>query len=88
MSSRLTAAGRMAFAVLWLFVCSFPVEKSFELPGLGNISKVLGVLALGGKVVADDADPQRRRLGRERFKSYRDQKLTIETHQLSAAADI
>jgi DNA polymerase-3 subunit chi len=30
-----------------------------------------------------DADPQRRRLGRERFKSYREQKLTLETHQLN-----
>jgi DNA polymerase-3 subunit chi len=29
-----------------------------------------------------DADEERRRLGRERFKSYRDLKLTLETHQL------
>ena len=29
-----------------------------------------------------DADEQRRRLGRERFKAYRDQKLPLETHQL------
>ena len=44
---RLTAAGRLAFVFLWLFICSFPVEKSIELPGLGNLSKVLGMLALG-----------------------------------------
>jgi DNA polymerase III subunit chi len=35
-----------------------------------------------------DADPERRRLGRERFKAYRDQKLTLETHQLDDSADI
>jgi DNA polymerase III subunit chi len=29
-----------------------------------------------------DADDERRRLGRERFKAYRDLKLTVETHQL------
>jgi len=35
-----------------------------------------------------DADEERRRLGRERFKAYRDLKVTLETHQLNAAADI
>lgn len=29
-----------------------------------------------------DADPERRRLGRERFKAYRELQMTIETHQL------
>lgn len=29
-----------------------------------------------------DADPERRRRGRERFKAYREQKLALETHQL------
>jgi DNA polymerase-3 subunit chi len=29
-----------------------------------------------------DADEQRRRLGRERFKAYRDLKLVLETHQI------
>jgi DNA polymerase III subunit chi len=33
-----------------------------------------------------DADAERRRLGRERFKSYRDLKLALETHQLDEAA--
>ncbi len=28
-----------------------------------------------------DADEERRRTGRERFKAYRDMKLTVETHQ-------
>jgi DNA polymerase III subunit chi len=35
-----------------------------------------------------DADPERRRLGRERFKTYRDFKLTPQTHQLTDAAEI
>jgi DNA polymerase-3 subunit chi len=34
-----------------------------------------------------DADPERRRLGRERFKSYRDMQLTLKTHQVDAAAE-
>jgi DNA polymerase-3 subunit chi len=34
-----------------------------------------------------DADAERRRLGRERFKSYRELKLTLETHQLDETAD-
>jgi DNA polymerase-3 subunit chi len=29
-----------------------------------------------------DADPERRRLGRARFKSYRDLKVTMESHQI------
>jgi DNA polymerase III subunit chi len=35
-----------------------------------------------------DADEERRRLGRERFKAYRDLKLTLETHQIDDAADV
>jgi DNA polymerase III subunit chi len=35
-----------------------------------------------------DADEERRRLGRERFKAYRDLKLTMETHQLDETADL
>jgi DNA polymerase III subunit chi len=35
-----------------------------------------------------DADEERRRLGRERFKAYRDLKFTLETHQIDEAADI
>ncbi len=34
-----------------------------------------------------DADDERRRLGRERFKAYRDLKLPLETHQLNDTAD-
>jgi DNA polymerase-3 subunit chi len=35
-----------------------------------------------------DADGERRRLGRERFKAYRDQKFTLETHQIDEASDV
>jgi DNA polymerase-3 subunit chi len=35
-----------------------------------------------------DADEDRRRLGRERFKAYRDLKVTLETHQLDDTAEI
>jgi DNA polymerase III subunit chi len=34
-----------------------------------------------------DADPERRRLGRERFKVYRDGQMTLETHQLADGAE-
>lgn len=48
-------------------------------PGLDRFTRIAEII---------DADPQRRRLGRERFKSYREQKLTIETHQLNDPQDI
>jgi DNA polymerase-3 subunit chi len=35
-----------------------------------------------------DADDERRRLGRERFKTYRDLKLPLETHQIEESADV
>ena len=35
-----------------------------------------------------DADPERRRLGRERFKAYRDLKVALDTHQLDDSAEI
>jgi DNA polymerase-3 subunit chi len=35
-----------------------------------------------------DADEERRRLGRERFKAYRDLKLPLETHQIDESADV
>jgi DNA polymerase III subunit chi len=34
-----------------------------------------------------DADEERRRLGRERFKAYRERKLTLETHQCRNGED-
>jgi DNA polymerase-3 subunit chi len=35
-----------------------------------------------------DADEECRRLGRERFKAYRDLKLPLETHQIEESADV
>jgi DNA polymerase-3 subunit chi len=35
-----------------------------------------------------DADAERRRLGRERFKAYRDLKLPLETHQIDETAEV
>ncbi len=35
-----------------------------------------------------DADEERRRLGRERFKAYRELKLTLETHQMDETAGV
>ena len=35
-----------------------------------------------------DADEDRRRLGRERFKTYRDLKVALETHQLDETAEV
>ena len=35
-----------------------------------------------------DADEDRRRLGRERFKTYRDLKVALSTHQLDETADV
>jgi len=55
------------------------VNLSNRLPsGLERFARVAEII---------DADPERRRLGRERFKSYRERKLTLETHQLDCAAD-
>jgi DNA polymerase-3 subunit chi len=34
-----------------------------------------------------DADDERRRLGRERFKAYRDLKMVLETHQIDETAE-
>jgi O-antigen ligase len=43
---------RIAFAFLWIFVFSMPVEKAFQFPGLGSIGKVVGIVALGVGVLA------------------------------------
>ena len=36
---------RAAFAAIWLFVASIPVEKTLEIPGLGTVSRIAGLLA-------------------------------------------
>ena len=48
-------------------------------PDLGHFARIAEII---------DADPERRRLGRERFKAYRDRKLVLETHQLDGTAHL
>jgi DNA polymerase-3 subunit chi len=74
---------------------SSPVNLTGDLAGVERADLLVN---LGGRVpdglerfnrIAEviDADEERRRRGRERFKAYRDLKLTLETHQLDDAAD-
>jgi O-antigen ligase len=58
-SNRLSADGterstveRIAFGLLWIVVFSIPGEKSFEIPGFGTITKLLGIVAIAGGVMA------------------------------------
>ena len=55
---------------------------------LVNLSDALPANLDGFEQLAEimDGDVERRRLGRERFKTYRDLKLTLDTHQLADAA--
>jgi DNA polymerase III subunit chi len=56
------------------------VNVSDRLPGpLERFNRVAEIV---------DADPERRKRGRERFKVYRDQKLTLQTHQLSDGGEL
>jgi len=48
-------------------------------PGLERFARIAEII---------DAEPERRRLGRERFRSYRELKVALETHQLNDTADI
>jgi DNA polymerase III subunit chi len=55
------------------------VNLSGRLPaGLERFSRVAEII---------DADDERRRLGRERFKAYRELKVPLETHQLDDATE-
>jgi len=55
------------------------VNLSDRLPvGVERFSRVAEII---------DAHDERRRLGRERFKAYRDLKVTLETHQLDDTAE-
>jgi len=73
-----------------------PVHLTLSLEAVGtadvlvNLSERLPQELERFKRIAEiiDADPERRRLGRERFKAYREQKLALETHQLDGPTDI
>jgi O-antigen ligase len=43
---------RLAFLCLWIFVFSMPIEKAIEIPGLGTISKLAGLISVGAGVLA------------------------------------
>lgn len=60
----LTAAGRVAFAFLWLFVLSFPAEKAIMIPGIGSVAKLFGAAALGTGFLAVLIDRRIRTLSR------------------------
>jgi len=56
------------------------VNLSDRLPtGLERFARIAEII---------DGDPERRRLGRERFKSYREHKLTPNTYQMDGTGDI
>ena len=57
---------------------------------LVNLSDQLPAQAAQFSRIAEiiDADPERRRLGRERFKAYRDRQLPLQTHQIGESTDI
>jgi DNA polymerase III subunit chi len=56
------------------------INLSTQLPvGLERFTRIAEII---------DADPGRRRLGRERFKSYREHKLPLQTHHLEESADV
>ncbi|MFI4889386.1 MAG: DNA polymerase III subunit chi [Steroidobacterales bacterium] len=74
-----------------------PVRLLHELPGgdatcadlLVNLSHGMPAQPERFTRIAEivDGDPQRRRLGRERFKAYRGMQLTLETHQMDKTAE-
>jgi DNA polymerase-3 subunit chi len=63
------------------------IEKADVLVNLSDRLPA-GLERFGRIVEIIDADPERLRLGRERFKAYRDRKLALETHQLDETADV
>jgi DNA polymerase-3 subunit chi len=65
------------------------VERSPPADLLVNLSnRMPGDLARFARIAEIiDADEERKRLGRERFKSYRELQLTLETHQLDPASE-
>jgi DNA polymerase-3 subunit chi len=72
---------------------ALPSATSWPMPGADLLVNLSGRLPDGWERyprIAEiiDADEERRRLGRERFKAYREFKLAPETHQLDDTAEI
>jgi DNA polymerase-3 subunit chi len=65
---------------------ALPAGDSFAADVLVNLSQQMpaGIERFARIAEILDADPERRRLGRERFKAYRDQQLTMKTHQVDS----
>jgi O-antigen ligase len=51
-SANLTIVERVAFALLWILVFSIPAEGVMEIPGFGTITKLIGMVAITGGVLA------------------------------------
>ncbi len=75
-------------AIPVLLVEALPTGSPVDADLLLNLSSRVPADPLRFARIAEvvDADPERRRLGRERFKAYRDLQLTLETHQLDDSA--
>ena len=72
---------------------ALPSSTPWPMPGADLLVNLAGRLPDGWERyprIAEiiDADEERRRLGRERFKAYRELKLAPETHQLDDTAEI
>ena len=65
---------------------ALPAGDSFATDVLVNLSQQMPAEPLRFARIVEilDGEPERRRLGRERFKSYRDMQLTLKTHQVDA----
>ena len=65
---------------------ALPAGDSFATDVLVNLSQQMPAEPLRFARIVEilDGEPERRRLGRERFKSYRDMQLTLNTHQVDA----
>lgn len=65
---------------------ALPAGASFAPDVLVNLSQQVPEAPLRFARIVEilDGEPERRRLGRERFKAYRDMQLTLQTHQVDA----
>jgi DNA polymerase-3 subunit chi len=73
-----------------------PVHVTLELDGVDDADLLVnladrlpeGLPRFARVAEIMDADEQRRRLGRERFKAYRERRLALETHQCRDGGDV
>ncbi len=48
----LSGFGRIAFGFLWLFIFTLPGEKVLQIPGIGTVSRLAGLIAIGAGALA------------------------------------